>query len=245
MQRIFKRALSGEVYMPSVSMLIHLNHLNPETVAQIPRSGPKNRLLKGDVLAYLKDGLVDADLVMNEQFYVKSIRLSPFNQKLETSKIELGSVLAAAALSSLEQHQIFKHKSIHWTRVAPAGASACIVDPSKTQSKQLEKQFRDEQAQIAPGAFRIVDLTQFKEIPLHLQNGESAILSFVPEEDLETDFDDLLGETRPIQSRSYPIEDQTPDQIALELIVDGRKVTQKQAFNFLQTFEDRLQELLL
>ncbi|RMD43117.1 hypothetical protein DV735_g1979, partial [Chaetothyriales sp. CBS 134920] len=38
---------------PSVSALVHENHLTDEEVAKIPATGPNRRLLKGDILAYL------------------------------------------------------------------------------------------------------------------------------------------------------------------------------------------------
>jgi hypothetical protein len=38
---------------PSVIALIHENHISESDVAKIPATGPQNRLLKGDVLAYL------------------------------------------------------------------------------------------------------------------------------------------------------------------------------------------------
>jgi Biotin-requiring enzyme/e3 binding domain len=38
---------------PSVTALIHENHISDSDVAKIPATGPQNRLLKGDVLAYL------------------------------------------------------------------------------------------------------------------------------------------------------------------------------------------------
>jgi hypothetical protein len=44
---------------PSVIALIHENHISDADVAKIPATGPSNRLLKGDVLAYL--GTIDAD----------------------------------------------------------------------------------------------------------------------------------------------------------------------------------------
>ncbi len=40
-------------HSPAVSFLINLNSLSPSQVMSIPRSGPKNTLLKGDVLSWL------------------------------------------------------------------------------------------------------------------------------------------------------------------------------------------------
>ena len=44
---------------PSVIALVHENHLSDDDVLKIPASGPNNRLLKGDVLAYL--GTIESD----------------------------------------------------------------------------------------------------------------------------------------------------------------------------------------
>ena len=40
---------------PSVTALVHENHISADEVSKIPATGPQNRLLKGDVLAYLGD----------------------------------------------------------------------------------------------------------------------------------------------------------------------------------------------
>jgi len=49
---------------PSVIALIHENHLSDSDVAKIPATGPQNRLLKGDVLAYL--GSIPSDYSSKE-----------------------------------------------------------------------------------------------------------------------------------------------------------------------------------
>ena len=49
---------------PSVTALIHENHLSDSDVAKIPATGPQNRLLKGDVLAYL--GSIPSDYSSKE-----------------------------------------------------------------------------------------------------------------------------------------------------------------------------------
>jgi Biotin-requiring enzyme/e3 binding domain len=49
---------------PSVTALIHENHLSDSDVAKIPATGPRNRLLKGDVLAYL--GSIPSDYSSKE-----------------------------------------------------------------------------------------------------------------------------------------------------------------------------------
>jgi hypothetical protein len=49
---------------PSVIALVHENHLSDADVAKIPATGPNNRLLKGDVLAYL--GRIEEDYSANQ-----------------------------------------------------------------------------------------------------------------------------------------------------------------------------------
>ena len=46
-------------FYPSVTALIHENHISDEDVKKIPATGPQNRLLKGDMLAYL--GSIQSD----------------------------------------------------------------------------------------------------------------------------------------------------------------------------------------
>ncbi|KAJ3125041.1 hypothetical protein HK098_000647 [Nowakowskiella sp. JEL0407] len=46
---------ASEVFFPSVLRLIHNNKIPSDVVSLIPRTGPKKRLLKGDVLAFLSD----------------------------------------------------------------------------------------------------------------------------------------------------------------------------------------------
>ena len=54
---------------PSVAALIHENHLSDSDVAKIPATGPQNRLLKGDVLAYL--GSIPSDYSSKESKRIK------------------------------------------------------------------------------------------------------------------------------------------------------------------------------
>ncbi|TPX68910.1 hypothetical protein SpCBS45565_g02853 [Spizellomyces sp. 'palustris'] len=44
-----------EVFSPAVAFLIDSNHIDIDTVRRLPRTGPRNRLLKGDVLRFLSD----------------------------------------------------------------------------------------------------------------------------------------------------------------------------------------------
>ncbi|CAN3362117.1 pyruvate dehydrogenase complex protein X component, mitochondrial [Diutina catenulata] len=50
------KANPDQIFPPSVQMLLHENHIERDVALEkIPASGPKGRILKGDVLAYLGD----------------------------------------------------------------------------------------------------------------------------------------------------------------------------------------------
>ena len=56
---------------PSVIALIHENHLSDTDVSKIPATGPNQRLLKGDVLAYL--GSINADYSSKQSKRIKEL----------------------------------------------------------------------------------------------------------------------------------------------------------------------------
>lgn len=63
---------STKSFLPSVSMLIERHNLEAAIVSKIPASGPKNNLLKGDILKFLKEGgsLQDIDeIISNEKYF--------------------------------------------------------------------------------------------------------------------------------------------------------------------------------
>ncbi|ODV86253.1 hypothetical protein CANARDRAFT_27506 [[Candida] arabinofermentans NRRL YB-2248] len=72
----------SQVFFPSVSMLLDINHISrEEALSKIPATGPKGRILKGDVLAYL--GQIPADSNSKIASYIKS------KEHLDLSNIEL------------------------------------------------------------------------------------------------------------------------------------------------------------
>ena len=79
---LFKKADPNQTLYPSVIQLLHLNNIPTEkALAEIPATGPKGKLLKGDVLLYLQK--------INKDTYVK---LNEYLQKgttLDLSNIEL------------------------------------------------------------------------------------------------------------------------------------------------------------
>lgn len=90
---VFKKANPDLKLSPAVEMLLHSNNIShDEAIAKIPASGPKGRLLKGDVLAYL--GAIRAEAVSKVSKYVQSkehldlsnIKLAEPKQVLEDEK---------------------------------------------------------------------------------------------------------------------------------------------------------------
>ncbi|KAK9481413.1 hypothetical protein V1514DRAFT_274371 [Lipomyces japonicus] len=65
------KADPNQVLFPSVLGLLEANHLSVnEAIEKIPASGPKGRITKGDVLAYV--GKVDSDLITSLNKLIKS-----------------------------------------------------------------------------------------------------------------------------------------------------------------------------
>lgn len=67
----FGPANPAQKFFPSVELLLHRNGISSDdAIAKIPASGPKGRLLKGDVLAYL--GEIELSAVSKIADYIKS-----------------------------------------------------------------------------------------------------------------------------------------------------------------------------
>jgi hypothetical protein len=80
---------------PSVTALIHENHLSDSDVAKIPATGPQNRLLKGDVLAYL--GSIPSDYSSKESKRIEHM------SHLDLSNIKILSPAEKPAAPTTEQ----------------------------------------------------------------------------------------------------------------------------------------------
>lgn len=79
---IFKSANPNQKLFPSVELLLHENEISVEdALEKIPASGPKGRLLKGDVLAYL--GRISSESVENVAKFI-SLR-----EHLDLSNIQI------------------------------------------------------------------------------------------------------------------------------------------------------------
>lgn len=79
---IFQKADPKQTLYPSVTQLLHLNNIPTEkALAEIPATGPKGKLLKGDVLLYLQK--------INKDTYVKLNEYLKKGSVLDLSNIEL------------------------------------------------------------------------------------------------------------------------------------------------------------
>ncbi|SCU82415.1 LAME_0C01002g1_1 [Lachancea meyersii CBS 8951] len=78
----FGKANASQLLLPSVQMLLHENGVSTEdALSSIKASGPKGRILKGDVLSYL--GKISHDSVTKLTNYIQKF------EKLDLSNIEL------------------------------------------------------------------------------------------------------------------------------------------------------------
>lgn len=86
---VFGPANPKQTFFPSVALLLHKHNISAEDAyAQIPASGPKGRILLGDVLAYL--GTIDQSAVTKVTNYIKH------KEHLDLSNIKLAAPKAAA-----------------------------------------------------------------------------------------------------------------------------------------------------
>lgn len=79
---MLQKANPNQKLSPAVELLLHENNIsNEDAFAKIQASGPKGRILKGDVLAYL--GKIDTGVVVELTEFLKS------REHLDLSKIVL------------------------------------------------------------------------------------------------------------------------------------------------------------
>lgn len=79
---VFASANSKQKLSPAVELLLHNNKISfDDAISKIPASGPKGRLLKGDVLAYI--GAISKDSVASISKFIKS------REHLDLSNIQL------------------------------------------------------------------------------------------------------------------------------------------------------------
>jgi hypothetical protein len=96
-------AKRGAHYLPSVSFLIGRYGISEELVSTIQGTGPKNRILKGDVLAFIKGGITGdfVSAVENEAFYSIQLNLENAHRVSNSASVAVNELIAAAAFTAL------------------------------------------------------------------------------------------------------------------------------------------------
>jgi hypothetical protein len=96
-------AKRGAHYLPSVSFLIGRYGISEELLHSIQGTGPKNRILKGDVLALIKGGVMGdfVSAVENEAFYSIQLNLDNAHRVSKSASVAVNELVAAAAFSAL------------------------------------------------------------------------------------------------------------------------------------------------
>ncbi|KAI8894204.1 hypothetical protein BC833DRAFT_661074 [Globomyces pollinis-pini] len=268
----WSRSLStGITYLPSVSFLIHQHKISNEDLMHILPTGPKNRLLKGDVLAFLKNGGANASLdsVFNESYHSIDIDLSNVNAIVQSRKdSSVTDLISLAALSSIQNvkdfKESFKSNDVYYTRKSIGYTFNSKVDGGEKLKESIFKKLKSSSTKVTPGTFRLIDSlalgVQNETETFHLQNGETAILSVnnladVPTTSNNDVLDFLIGQPSATPSNSvlkvseeYDLLDfLTPKassvtRVRLELVVDERKVSFKSASNFLKHIKNQLEK---
>lgn len=98
--RFQRRSLT---YLPSVAFLINKHALSNETLQLIKGTGPKNRILKGDILEFIKNGVNSfVESVQNESWHYTDLNL----RNVQKLKVDALSLLLTATLKSLQKMSI-------------------------------------------------------------------------------------------------------------------------------------------
>ncbi|KAJ1565244.1 Cyclin-dependent kinase 8 [Nowakowskiella sp. JEL0078] len=118
---------ASEVYFPSVIQLIHKNNIPADVVSQIPRTGPKKRLLKGDVLAYLSNPLIFGEGESSGEDWV------PVTQAFYSHRISIQKTLQFAKVLWLKGDQIIVSDIL-----VKAVAAALVEVPELNNKKTVD-----------------------------------------------------------------------------------------------------------
>lgn len=199
-------------FLPSVSFLLHKHSISPETAASIAPTGPKGRLLKGDVLAFIHDPSSAItqmlDTVFNEVVHSVSVDMQMANRIRPAAQTDIVISACVAALSENPKvHSIWSASAGQATPSAVDRVSATRVDASGDQAsvtidinpdvkvRDFANKFQVGPPTTVPAMFSVVDwgATQWAESPtVHLTHGESGILSISRGEQPILEQDDIM-----------------------------------------------------
>ncbi|KAI9209777.1 uncharacterized protein BJ171DRAFT_484998 [Polychytrium aggregatum] len=195
-----------EVFSPAVAYLLANHHIDRDTAVRIPRTGPKNRLLKGDVLAFIKDPSTlgtsaaaadETELELHTAQFERIISLSQVAD-LSAKGFQVGDIFARAASLAL---QAVPEVNARWSQkkeVVPAaqivvqkindrGASYAVLDvsPKLTLAKVAKslQAAKSTRPKTISGAFSLYDQSSasLKLLPDYLTAHEPTALLIVEE----------------------------------------------------------------
>ncbi|XBW36020.1 hypothetical protein QEN19_001595 [Hanseniaspora menglaensis] len=130
---IFKKADPNQTLYPSVIQLLHLNHISTEkAIAEIPATGPKGKLLKGDVLLYLQK--------INKDTYIKLHEYLQKGTVLDLSNIELKKAEPKKVETPIVLKPIVLTANVN---LPPLVEGAYFEDVEEAISKKLQKLERE------------------------------------------------------------------------------------------------------
>ncbi|KAJ3260841.1 hypothetical protein HK103_007404 [Boothiomyces macroporosus] len=235
-------------FLPSVAFLIHQHSIPESAIATIVGSGPKNHILKGDILAFLSGFSIAHSTPETESIYSIDINTSslasfglPINDLISTAVLKKMELLNVSPVCSLVRESRVGDLNVN---IDGTGITASILSKLKTTDKKP--------------VFKIVDslaLGVRYETPDYHLEGKEAVISInqisVPEE--SADIIDFLGD---YSGKSSPVKPESSDlfatkeirgNIRIELTVD-EKLGAKKAQAFLakvkELIELKPQELL-
>ncbi|ODV78304.1 uncharacterized protein CANTADRAFT_6704 [Suhomyces tanzawaensis NRRL Y-17324] len=185
---VFGPANPKQKLSPAVELLLHGNHISSEdALAKIPASGPKGRLLKGDVLAYL--GSISKDSVSLLAEFIKS------REHLDLSNIKLATPEETHKLAQREEAPAAKEE-------APAPPKPSNILNARLTTTLEEPVTRD----IFQYAFEdsIAAATRYTYAQKYPQYAASPVASSLSGGDL---FDDLISP--PVTKSRFEVYDVT------------------------------------
>ncbi|KAJ3040112.1 Pyruvate dehydrogenase complex component E2 1 [Rhizophlyctis rosea] len=167
-------ARGAEVFSPAVAFLVHSNHIGLDAIARIPRSGPKNRLLKGDVLKFLSDPenagsfgavAVEEEVLTTLAYYSKEVivndvmaltktlnetrgagvSLSDFFTRATSFALQSVPKVNARWNSNKKAPEVIEESQISVSRASPFGVSSTLLKKhTEIGAVKIAKSFKDQ-----------------------------------------------------------------------------------------------------
>lgn len=222
------------------------HHLSPSDLEMIRGSGPKNRILKGDVLNYLLNS-TSSGAIEFERYFTIDLDLKSSNKPNLFKLVQESMTLS----KSLEISQ----PPYYLTRLQQNTTAMMKFDDKVTQ-KQFQN-FQDSNLSPKSGSMRIIDalgLGKQHEFPTqHLENNESIILSvsYADDEYQDNILNSLIGQEVPkaktmtedsmdlfqfLGSDSNP----TTTLVKVEMTIDSRSIPTTKATKFLSKLKESI-----